>query len=76
MKLEELRNRKGGEKIIMLTAYDYQIAKLLDAVGIDLILVGDSLGMVVQGYTDTKSVTMKDMLYHTRAVAREPGIRQ
>jgi len=70
VKLEEFRNRKGGEKIIMLTAYDYQIAKLLDEVGIDLILVGDSLGMVVQGYTDTKSVTMEDMIYHTRAVAR------
>jgi 3-methyl-2-oxobutanoate hydroxymethyltransferase len=70
VKLEEFRNRKGGEKIIMLTAYDCQVAKLLDEVGVDLILVGDSLGMVVQGYTDTKSVTMEDMLYHTRAVAR------
>lgn len=70
MKLDELRSRKAGEKIIMLTAYDYQIAKILDEMGIDLILVGDSLGMVVQGYTDTKSVTMEDMLYHTRAVAR------
>lgn len=70
MKLDEFRNRKGKEKIIMLTAYDYQIAKILDEEGIDIILVGDSLGMVVQGYMDTKSVTMEDMLYHTRAVAR------
>ncbi len=70
MKLEEFRNRKGKEEIIMLTAYDYQIARILDEEQIDIILVGDSLGMVVQGYTDTKSVTMEDMLYHTRAVAR------
>lgn len=70
MKLDEFRSRKGKEKIIMLTAYDYQIAKILDEGGIDMILVGDSLGMVVQGYIDTKSVTMEDMLYHTRAVAR------
>jgi len=70
VKLDEFRSRKGKEKIIMLTAYDYQIAKILDEAGIDMILVGDSLGMVVQGYIDTKSVTMEDMLYHTRAVAR------
>ena len=70
MRLDELRIKKGKEKIIMLTAYDYQIAKILDEAGIDLILVGDSLGMVIQGYTDTKSVTIEDMLYHTRAVAR------
>ena len=70
MKLEELRNRKGKEKITMLTAYDYQTSKILDEVGIDLILVGDSLGMVVQGYSDTKSVTVEDMVYHTRVVAR------
>ncbi|MFQ6073684.1 MAG: 3-methyl-2-oxobutanoate hydroxymethyltransferase [Candidatus Bathyarchaeia archaeon] len=70
MKLDELRLKKGKEKIIMLTAYDYQMAKILDEAGIDLILVGDSLGMVIQGYQDTKSVTVEDMLYHTRAVAR------
>jgi 3-methyl-2-oxobutanoate hydroxymethyltransferase len=70
VRLDEFRNRKGKEKIIMLTAYDSQIAKILDEVEIDMILVGDSLGMVVQGYTDTKSVTMEDMLYHTRAVTR------
>ena len=70
MRLDELRMKKGKEKIIMLTAYDYQMAKILDEAGIDLILVGDSLGMVIQGYTDTKSVMVEDMLYHTRAVAR------
>jgi len=67
---DKIRQMKGKEKIIMLTAYDYQIAKILDEVGIDLILVGDSLGMVFQGYTDTKKVTMDDMIYHTKAVAR------
>lgn len=70
---EKIRRKKGKEKIIMLTAYDYQIAKILDGTGIDLILVGDSLGMVVQGHSDTKSVTMTDMLYHVKAVAR--GVR-
>jgi 3-methyl-2-oxobutanoate hydroxymethyltransferase len=70
MKLEAFKSRKGKEKITMLTAYDYQTAKILDEVGIDLILVGDSLGMVVQGCTDTKSVTVEDMIYHTRVVAR------
>jgi len=67
---ERIRQKKGKEKIIMLTAYDYQIAKILDEMGVDLILVGDSLGMVVQGCNDTKSITMADMIYHTRAVAR------
>jgi len=70
LRLDEFRNRKGKEKIIMLTAYDYQIAKILDEEEIDTILVGDSLGMVVQGCADTRGVTMEDMLYHTRAVAR------
>ena len=70
MKFDELQMKKGKGKIVMLTAYDYQMAKILDEAGIDLILVGDSLGMVIQGYTDTKSVTVEDMLYHTRAVAR------
>jgi 3-methyl-2-oxobutanoate hydroxymethyltransferase len=72
MRLEEFsfRNRKGKEKIIMLTAYDYQIAKIVDEGAIDIILVGDSLGNVVQGCANTRGVTMEDMLYHTRAVAR------
>jgi len=67
---ERIRQKKGKEKIIMLTAYDFQMARILDQTGIDLILVGDSSGMVVQGYNDTKSVTMADMLFHTKAVAR------
>ena len=70
---EKIKLKKTKEKIIMLTAYDYQIAKILDMTNIDLILVGDSLGMVVQGCTNTKSVTMKDMIYHMKAVAR--GVR-
>lgn len=59
-----------GKKISMLTAYDYSTAKLLDEAGVDTILVGDSLGMVMLGYEDTLSVTMEDMLHHTRAVSR------
>jgi len=70
VKLDELKTLKNRRKIVMLTAYDYQIAKILDDIGIDLILVGDSLGMVVLGYKNTKSVTMQEMLHHTRAVAR------
>lgn len=70
IKLDEIRAKKGKEKIVMLTAYDYQMAKLLDKTNIDLILVGDSLGMVFAGHPDTKKVTMRDMLYHTEAVAR------
>ncbi|MGC3989234.1 MAG: 3-methyl-2-oxobutanoate hydroxymethyltransferase [Chthoniobacteraceae bacterium] len=65
------RDRKArGEKFAMLTAYDYPMARLLDECGIDLILVGDSLGMVVLGYPDTTSVTMEDMVHHCRAVTR------
>lgn len=59
-----------GEKISMLTAYDYSTAKLMDEVGINGILVGDSLGMVVLGYEDTLPVTMEDMIHHTAAVCR------
>lgn len=62
--------KQKGEKISMLTAYDYLMAKILDEAGIDLILVGDSLGMVVLGYETTLPVTLEDVLYHTRAVSR------
>jgi 3-methyl-2-oxobutanoate hydroxymethyltransferase len=61
---------KGKERIGMLTAYDFPSARVVDGAGADIILVGDSLGMVVLGYPDTLSVTVDDMLHHTRAVAR------
>src|SRR5436190_343259 len=59
-----------GEKIAALTAYDFPMTRLLDEVGIPLILVGDSLGMVVLGYPDTTCVTMAEMEHHVRAAAR------
>ncbi len=62
--------KERGEKITMLTAYDYSMARLIDEAGINMILVGDSLGMVMLGYEDTLSVTMEDMIHHTKAVAR------
>ena len=62
--------KQNGEKIVMLTAYDYSTAKLVDQVGVPLILVGDSLGMVVLGYESTIPVTMEVMLHHTKAVVR------
>ncbi len=62
--------KQKGEKIAMLTAYDYSTAKLVDEAGIPLILVGDSLGMVVLGYESTIPVTMEEMLHHTKAVVR------
>ena len=60
--------KEKGEKLTMLTAYDYSTAKLIDEAGINAILVGDSLGMVVLGYEDTLSVTMEDMIHHSAAV--------
>jgi 3-methyl-2-oxobutanoate hydroxymethyltransferase len=62
--------KRSREKITMLTAYDYPTAQILSEAGIDVILVGDTLGMVVMGYGDTRAVTMADMLHHTRIVAR------
>jgi 3-methyl-2-oxobutanoate hydroxymethyltransferase len=59
-----------GEKITMLTAYDYAFGKIVDACGVDIILVGDSVGTVVQGVANTLPVTMEEMIYHTRMVAR------
>ncbi len=62
--------KQSGEKITMLTAYDYSTARLIDSCGVNAILVGDSLGMVMLGYENTLRVTMEDMLHHTKAVAR------
>lgn len=59
-----------GEKITMLTAYDYSMAKMVDEAGVDSILVGDSLGMVFQGHDSTLPVTVDDIIYHTKAVMR------
>src|ERR1044072_8978434 len=66
----EMIRRMKGQKIPTLTAYDFPMAKLLDEIGIPLLLVGDSLGMVVLGYPDTTQVTMADMEHHVRAAAR------
>ena len=62
--------KRRGEKITMITAYDYSMAKLLDQTGVNCLLVGDSLGMVMLGYEDTVSVTMEDMIHHGAAVAK------
>jgi len=65
-----IRAMKSKSRIGMLTAYDYPSAKVADAAGADILLVGDSLGMVILGYPDTLSVTVEDMLHHTKAVVR------
>lgn len=62
--------KDSHDKITMLTAYDYSTAKLMDEAGINMLLVGDSLGMVMLGYEDTLPVTMEDMIHHTKAVSR------
>ncbi len=68
--LDISRMKVEGEKITVLTAYDYPFARLMDLAGIDMILVGDSVGTVVAGYDNTLPVTLEEMLYHTRAVVR------
>lgn len=65
-----IEKKQKGEKIVTITSYDYSIAKIVDECGIDLILVGDSLSMVMLGYRNTLSVTMDEMIHHTKAVAR------
>ena len=65
-----LSARSRGQKLTMLTAYDYTMARLLDDAGVDSILVGDSLGMVVQGHTNVLSVTLDEVIYHTKCVAK------
>jgi 3-methyl-2-oxobutanoate hydroxymethyltransferase len=68
---EDIKAMKArGEKIVMLTAYDYPSARLAEAADVDMLLVGDTLGMVVLGYDSTLPVTMEDMLHHTKAVVR------
>ncbi len=70
MTVPEFQRQKHGKKLVVVTAYDALFARLIEQAGIETILVGDSLGVVVQGHSDTLSVTMKDMVYHTRLVAR------
>src|ERR1700675_4907356 len=67
---EFLSARARGMRLTMLTAYDYTMARLLDAAGVDGILVGDSLGMVMQGNENSLTVTLEDVIYHTRMAAR------
>ncbi len=75
--IHTLRRKKvSGDKITMLTCYDATFARLLDAAGVDVLLVGDSLGMVIQGQTTTLPVTLDEMIYHVRAVARGTGRAQ
>lgn len=68
--LDLQKKKTGNQKISMVTAYDYTMARLVDQAGVDMVLVGDSLGMVVQGEENTLSVTMDDMVYHSRCVAK------
>ena len=72
--IQTLQAKKAnGDKLVMLTCYDATFARLLAGRGIDMLLVGDSLGMVIQGHEHTLPVTLEDMIYHTRAVARRAG---
>ena len=68
--LEIQKMKEEGRNITMLTAYDYPFARILDGAGVDILLVGDSSGSVIAGYENTLPVTMDEMIYHTRAVAR------
>ena len=70
MTVPEFQNRKGKKKLVVVTAYDALFTRIIEQAGIDVILVGDSLGVVVQGKPDTLSVTMDEMEYHTRLVAQ------
>ena len=72
--LDLLRLKAGSQKITMITAYDYTMARLVDTAGVDMVLVGDSVGMVFQCHSDTLSVTLDDMIYHARCVSR--GLKQ
>ena len=73
--IQDLQQCKAqGRRIAMLTAYDYPMAKLLDEAGVDIVLVGDSLGMVVLGYVSTTPVTMEEMIHHAKAARR--GVKQ
>ncbi len=68
--INDIVAKKGREKITMVTAYDYPTAKIVDEAGVDIILVGDSLGMVVLGYDSTLPVTVEEMIHHSKAVNR------
>ena len=68
--LDLQKMKASNKKIVMVTAYDYTMAKMVDTAGVDMVLVGDSLGMVFQGHDDTLSVTMEDMVYHGKCVSR------
>ncbi|MBF8251452.1 MAG: 3-methyl-2-oxobutanoate hydroxymethyltransferase, partial [Deltaproteobacteria bacterium] len=68
--LDIQKMKEEGRNITMLTAYDYPFAKILDSAGVDILLVGDSSGSVVAGYENTLPVTMEEVIYHTRSVAR------
>jgi 3-methyl-2-oxobutanoate hydroxymethyltransferase len=69
--ITDLKAKKGrGERIVMMTCYDYPTARLLEAAGVDILFIGDTLGMVVLGYDTTVPVTMEEMLHHTKAVVR------
>ena len=70
IKIEDILNKKRKEKIVMLTCYDYSFARILDEAGVDIILVGDSLANVVLGMDETRYVSVREMLNHTKAVAK------